>query len=210
MRRVLLSGVAAGGITAVVFAALHHLLISDIWFSLIPMMLVAALCSACLAWSYRLLFAQASTGSWLRYNMVWLGALLLLGATSFVVFEPITTVAALLSAGGSPDELFRPAMPLTIAFTLAAVATISALWARSAAQAGAVLVTGVVLVALFGLNISVIGLVEMSGEGYRMLGMFFGLTAGIIIGNAAVFAGLERRGLFAAPDHATERDEATS
>ncbi len=60
---------------------------------------------------------------------------------------------------------------------------------------------------LFGLNISIIGLVEMSGEGNRALAEFLGLTALILAANTAFFVALERRGLLAAGASGPERDE---
>lgn len=55
-----------------------------------------------------------------------------------------------------------------------------------------------ILVFLFGLNISIIGLVEMSGDGYRALAEFFGLTVLVMAGNTGFFLAIERRRLFAA------------
>lgn len=102
-----------------------------------------------------------------------------------------------MTAGGPPPpELFARALPFTAVFTVAATGVISVAWARSLRKAATVLATTVVLVFLFGLNISVIGLVEMSGEGYRALGEFLGLTVLILAGNAVFFFVLERRGLF--------------
>ncbi len=195
--RILGTGAISGAATGVGFAALHHLLIVDIWFSVVPMMAVGAVCGATLAWSYGLLFEPASARSWAFYNLSYLGLLLALGGLSFLVFEPVTTVATLMASGGEPpSDLIVRALPFTVAFCLVAAGLISLVWARTRVQAGAVLVCCAVLVFLFGLNVSIVGLVEMSSEGWRLLGLFFGLIAAVIVGNAAVFFALERRGLF--------------
>jgi ketosteroid isomerase-like protein len=196
--RTALSGALAGCVTTVVFTVLHHLLISDIWFSLVPMLVVGALCGASLAWSYGLLFPAPAVRSWIGYNAAYLALLVALGAGSIIVFEPITSTAALMAAGGAPPpELFRGALPFAIGFTLAAVAALGLLWARTVAGWAALLWTCAMVVFLFGLNISLIGLVELGPEGAYLVGLFFALTAAILAVNAAAFAGLERRRLFA-------------
>jgi Mg2+/citrate symporter len=58
--RFLLSGVIAGAASTLVFTAIHHLFISNIWFSLLPMLIAGALCGLCLAWSYGRLFRPRS------------------------------------------------------------------------------------------------------------------------------------------------------
>jgi uncharacterized protein (DUF58 family) len=111
--RLLRSGAAAGAVSAFAFTALHHLLISNIWFSLMPMLAAGALSGLCLAWSWGLLFATPTVAGWWLYNAVWVALLVLLGAASFVVYEPVTTVAAVMATGGAPPpELLRQAMPL--------------------------------------------------------------------------------------------------
>lgn len=197
---VALSGALAGIATVIVFTAAHHVLISDIWFSLIPMLVVGALCGAALSWSYAVVCADAAPGSWVRYNLSHLTVLLLLGAGSMAVFDPITTAAALMaSPGPPPDELFARALPFTGLFTLGATAVLGVIWGRTLPKVGAILVATVALVFLFGLNISIIGLVEMSGDGYRALAEFLGLTAFVLASNTAFFLLLERRGLFRHP-----------
>lgn len=194
MRRTLLSGALAGTTTTLVFAIAHQLAISDIWFSIVPMLLIGALCGMVLAWSYRVVFEVPAAGSWIGYNGAYLAALLLMGGLSLALFEPVTTAEAILVSGGPPPpELFDRALPFTVLFTLAAAGVISGAWGRSLPKAGAVLVTSVVLVFLFGLNLSIIGLVELSGDGYRALGEFLLLTVLIVAGNAAAFLLLERR-----------------
>ncbi|HUF50866.1 MAG TPA: hypothetical protein VMN60_08545 [Longimicrobiales bacterium] len=178
------------------FAALHHVLISDIWFSLAPMLIAGAVCGASLGWSYAVLFESPAVSTWVLYNAVYLAVLVLLGIASFLLYDPITTTAAVIAADEPLGELIARALPLTAFFTLGSVAVISALWGRSLKKAAAIFLTCTILVALFGLNISVIGLVEMSGEDAHLVAIFFGLIVAIIAGNTAVFALLERRGLF--------------
>jgi hypothetical protein len=196
--RVVRSGALAGAATAFVFALVHHLLISDIWFSLIPMMIAGAACGACLGWSYALVFGAASPRTWAAWNAVYLTMFVLLGVLSLVVYEPVTTAAALLAGDGPPGELFGAAMPLTVLFTLGAAAAISLLWGRTLAKAAAILVTCTVLMLLFGLNISVLGLVQMVGDEVYLVGLFFALIILILAVNAVIFYGLERNRLFAA------------
>lgn len=196
LSRPLRSGALAGVATTVVFTAVHQLIISDIWFSILPMLAVGAICGMALAWSYDIVFDRPTAGSWVLYNASYLAALVLLGALSVAVFDPVTTAAAIMAAGGPPPpELFDRGLPFTAGFTVAAAGVISLVWARSLPKAGAVLVATTAILFLFGLNISILGLVEMSGEGYRALAEFFGLTVVVLAGNTAALLFLERRAL---------------
>jgi uncharacterized membrane protein YuzA (DUF378 family) len=192
--RLLRSGAAAGAVSAFAFTALHHLLISNIWFSLVPMMAAGALSGLCLAWSWGLLFAAATVAGWWLYNAVWVALLVLLGAASFVVYKPVTTMAAVMATGGAPPpELLRQAMPLTIGYTLGATALLSLIWGRRPAQVASILATAAVLVSLLGINVSALGLVELDGSVIPLLAMMVALIMALIFGFAAVFQLLERR-----------------
>ena len=90
--RSLAAGAIAGATSAITFTALHQLIISNIWFSLVPMLVAGAVCGACLAWSYGCLFAQPSASTWWWYNLAYVALLALLGLTSIALFEPITTI----------------------------------------------------------------------------------------------------------------------
>jgi uncharacterized membrane protein YuzA (DUF378 family) len=206
--RLLLSGAAAGAATTVAFAALHHLLISNIWFSLVPMILAGAACGMCLAWSYALLFARVSVAGWFGWNMLFFALFVLLGAVSVIVYTPVYSMEALIAGNEPPRELMWQAMPLTVAFTLAATAAISLAWGRTLRKAAVVLLTCTVLIVLLGLNVSVLGLVQMTQGMAAVLGGFFGLIAAIMLGNAAVFYALERKRLFEAEAEAEAEAQA--
>lgn len=85
--RFLLSGVIAGAASTFVFTAIHHLFISNIWFSLPPMLIAGALYGLCLAWSYGRLFQPPSIPTWLLYNLVYIAFFFLLGILSILIFE---------------------------------------------------------------------------------------------------------------------------
>jgi hypothetical protein len=198
-RRLLLSGAAAGAMSAFAFTALHHLLISDIWHTLPLMLAAGALSGACLAWTYGLLFEAPTAAGWWLYNGVWVALLVLLGVASFLVFEPVTTMAAVMAAGGAPpDELMRQATPLMVGFTLGSAALLTLLWGRTPLKAVSILVTTTVIMFLLGLNISPLGLVELDGSAVPLLALMAGLTMALIFGFAGFFLLLERR-RFGAP-----------
>jgi hypothetical protein len=193
-RRVLLSGAAAGAASAFAFTALHHLLISDIWFSLIPMLVAGGVSGLCLAWTYHVAFDVPSASGWWLYNGLWVALLVLLGLASFLVYEPVTTMAAIMATGGAPpDELLRQAVPLTVGFILAATASLSLIWGRSPLKVVSTLVTTTVIVALLGINVSVLGLVELDGRAVFLLAEMVALIMALIFGFAAIFLFLERR-----------------
>lgn len=197
--RPLLAGAVSGCVTVLAFTVLHDLLISDIWFSLVPMLIAGAACGASLGWSHGLLFAPPSARSWLLYNLAHLAGLVGLGIASVLYFEPVVSMVAMITSSAPPDELFAQAMPLTVAWTLVTVGALSAMWGRTPAKAAALLLTTIILVGLLGLNIAVLGLVEMDGESLRPLWLFFELTVLIVLGNATVFLLLERRRLAPLP-----------
>jgi hypothetical protein len=100
VRRYLLSGPLAGALSAVSFALIHALFISNIWFSVVPMMVAGALCGLGIAWSYRVVVRRPSLGSWLRYNALFVAMLALLGwppscfSSQSPRFQPSSSLAA--------------------------------------------------------------------------------------------------------------------
>lgn len=188
------------------FTALHHVLISDIWFSVIPMLLAGAWSGLCLAWTYGLLFDSPTLRGWWLYNAVWVALLVVLGLASFVVYEPVTTMAAVMAAGGAPpDELIRRAVPLTVGFTLGATALLSLLWGRTPLKAVSILVTTTVIISLLGLNVSVLGLVELDGRAVFLLVEMVGLIMALIFGFASIFLLLESQRFRPPPPAARDR-----
>jgi hypothetical protein len=207
-RRLVLSGAIAGAASALAFTALHHLLISDIWFSLIPMLLAGALSGLCLAWTFGLLFRAPTITGWWLYNGFWVALLVLLGLASFLVYEPVTTMAAVMATGGGPpDELLRQAAPLTVGFILGATALLGALWGRSLLKVVSILATTTVIVALLGINVSALGLVELDDSAAFLLAETVGLIMALIFGFAGIFLLLERRRFGMGRPHAPEGTE---
>jgi hypothetical protein len=193
MLRTLLSGTAAGVVSVVVFAFVHELLISDIWFSLIPMMIAGAACGMSLAWSYRLMVQPTSLRSWIQYNLIYDVLFVILGVVSLVVYEPITTAAEVMATNEAPTELISLALPLSIAFTLAGTGLIGWLYGSSWRHYMAVLVTTTLLIFLLGINVSILGLVEIPVSAMYLVMEMFLLILALDVVYAAVFAGLELR-----------------
>ncbi len=161
MARFVGSGALAGAISAVGFTALHQLLINQIWFALPAMLIAGAICGTCLAWSYTLVVSIVAVRTWLRYNLFYLVMFVALGLTSLVAFEPVTTIAALLQTNEPPRALIGRALPISGLFTLATVALLILVYRPSWKGAGGLLVTAALLVLILGLNISILGLVEV-------------------------------------------------
>jgi hypothetical protein len=199
--RAVLSGALAGAVSVVVFTAVHEWLISDIWNTLLPMMVAGALCGVTVAWSYARLFGRRlSTASWAGYNALYVGLLVLLGLVSVLVFEPIVSAAELLEIGGAPPpELFRSAMPLTIVFILLSTVGIGRRWGRSVLDYLSVLLACATVVVLLGINLSILGLVQFTSGSLPLLGMTYGLVVVLNAVFAAAFLGLERKSFFLTP-----------
>lgn len=205
--RSMLSGSVAGAVSALVFAAMHRLFISDIWFSLPVLMVAGAVCGLCIGWTYSLLFESASIRSWLVYNVLYVAMFALIGVVSVLVFEPVTTIAALLMSSGPPDYLFKQAMPMTLASTLVMVVIIGKLYGRTWKHYLAILLTCTVLVLLLGLNVSVIGLIAIPRSSLYLIAELFALILTLNLVYVVVFLGLERRS-FASSAHKLRHSEA--
>ena len=182
-------GAAAGALAALTFAAVHALWITDIWFSLVPMVVAGAACGATIGWSYGRLF-EPSIRTWLGYNASYVIALAILGLVSVAAFEPRTTMAELLTLDGPPADLIGDAFPLTIAFTLGTAVVLSLLFRRTLAGFGAILVTWTVLVALLGLDVSIIGLVRIPTDQVYLVIELAGLIVVLAGSYAAVVIAL--------------------
>ena len=206
MQRHVILGAVAGVATAVGFAALHELVISDIWFSVVPMSIAGALCGASLVWTYMVLFAEPTTRTWISYVTLQAAILVALGLVSVAAFEPVVPMAVLIAANEPPTELIVQAMPLTAAFTLVAAALISVLWGRSPTKFVSALVSSTVLVIFLGLNVSVLGLVETAAGSVYMIAEFFGLLIAILAGFGVAFFALSHRTLFGAGATATDSE----
>lgn len=155
------SGALAGAVSALVFTAIHQLLINPIWFALPAMLVAGAICGVCLAWSYTLVAPVSAVGGWLRYNCLYVVMFVALGLTSLVAFEPVTTIAALLQSNEPPRALIGRALPVSGLFTLATAALLCVAYRPGWRGAGGLLLTTGVLILSLGLNISILGLVEV-------------------------------------------------
>jgi hypothetical protein len=188
------AGAIAGIISTLTFIIIHDIFISDIWAMTGIMLFAGALCGLCVGWSYSLLVEDHKLGRWLSYNALYVFMLMLLGVASVVLFEPEMSFAALMALNGPPDQLIAQAMPMTLAFTLAAAIVISLLYKRSWKHFGAILITSIVLVLLLGLNVSAIGLISIPKGSSYLVAEFLGLIVLINIVFVAVFIALEWRG----------------
>lgn len=192
-----LSGAVAGVVSAVGFAALHALFISDIWWSVAPMAIAGALCGACVAWSYGVIIRTRSLVSWASYNSSYIGLLVLLGVISLAVFEPVTTIPLLMAPGGleRAEALMGDAVGVTVLVGIAGAVLVTSLFGRKWWHVGPVMVTMTVVIILLGLNVSILGLVEIPRSSAYLVAELIGLIFGIVLVYAAVFAVLEWRSL---------------
>lgn len=199
------SGAAAGAASALAFTVIHDIFISNIWFAAPMMLLAGALCGLCIGWSYVLLVDRPSIGSWIGYNVLYVAILMLLGATSVLAFEPVVTMAVLMTLNGPPHDQIGQALPLTVAFTVASSVVITLFYGRSRQHFGAILLTSSVLVLLLGLNISVLGLVSIPRGSLYLVAEFLALVIVLNAVYAVVFIGLEAGALGANSPRITRR-----
>ena len=192
LQRQLLIGAFSGTASTLIFTIVHDIFISDIWFMLLPMLTAGALCGALVSWSYGLLVAIPSKRSWLIYNLVYVAQFGLLGVASVLFFEPVTTMAAVVTLSGPPTALIDQAMPMTIVFTLGTAFLITLLYGRSMTKFLALLLTCTVLVALLGLNVSAIGLVDIPSGSLAIIFELFGLIVALNAVYVIVYLLLDR------------------
>ncbi len=191
--RFALSGALAGAAATLVFLVIHDIFISDIWYMMIPMLFAGALCGVLVSWSFGSLVTMPTLRDWLGYNLVYVAMFGMLGAASLLLLEPVTTMAAVVTLNGPPAALIEQAMPMTVIFTLCMAVLITVLFGGTLAQFVAVLLTCVVLVALLGLNVSAIGLVEIPRGSLFVVVELFGLIGALNAVYAVVFVVLARR-----------------
>jgi hypothetical protein len=189
-----LTGAIAGAFSALVFMFVHDVLISDIWYSLVTMLVCGALCGAAVAWTYAMLFSRRTVVGWLGYNLLYVAVLVAIGLASLLIYEPVATAAELIAAGGgAPMELIRQATPLSLVSIVAAASLIHWRWGRGIGQFLAVLLTCALVIVLLGINVSVLGLVEFNRHGWVLVLFTYGLTLLLNVTYAAAFAALEWR-----------------
>ena len=178
------SGAGAGALSALVFSAIHYLIISPIWFALGANLAAGAVGGACLAWSYALAVPDKTGRSWRRYNAAFVFILVALAGTSLALFEPVTTIPALLQAKAPPRALIGRALPVTLVFTFASALILCARYRASWLAASAIVLATFVIVFFLGLNLSILGLVAVPR------GMFFLVpeVLGLILALAVVYA----------------------
>lgn len=182
-----MSGMIAGLVSAFLFAVIHEIYISDIWFSIAALLAAGALCGLCVAWSYRLFSKKLTFLGWWRYNLIYVALFILLGTLSVVIYEPVTTVADLIVRNEPPRELIRQAMPLTIIFILGSTILISMFYSKKFLHHLAVLLTNTLLVLFLGLNVSLMGLVFFPGDTLYLILEMYVLIIVINISYAGVF-----------------------
>lgn len=193
--RFVVSGAIAGAVSTIVFTVVHDIFISDIWSMLVIMLIAGVICGVCLGWSYGLLVARPSRPSWLVYNLIYDGALILLGVLSILLYKPETTISAMVASDGLPVDLLGQSLPLAVVFTLLLAVGITRGYGRGWAPFAVVLLTSVLLVLLLGHNVFILGLIDIPLGSYVLVLEMFGL---ILILNAvyvAVFILLERSNL---------------
>jgi hypothetical protein len=189
------SGAIAGAVSVFVFTVVHYYTISNIWNMFVIMAVAGALCGACLGWSYAYVVELPNVRNWFAYNALYVLMMALLTITSEIVFEPVTTVANLIAANGTPHELVRQALPMTAGFLLVLSGLLSLTYKRTRKDYGVLLLTSAVLTLFLGLNMSITGLVYFPAGTLYLIAEMLGLVALIGLVFAGVFAAMEWQSL---------------
>jgi hypothetical protein len=191
-----LTGIIAGAVSAYCFALVHRALISDIGFSLPALLVAGAICGMCIGWTYGILFRQPSVATWLKYNALYDGMFLLLGGASVLFFDPVITLAEVMTYDALPGFLIRLELPVVIVSTLLMTAIIGRLYARTWLHYGGIFITCAVLVLLLGLNVSAMGLIAIPRSSLYLVLELAGLVLALNLAFVAVFMGLRWNNFF--------------
>lgn len=147
----------------------------------------------CIGLSYGLLFKIPSIVGWIKYNSLYILMFLLLGLTSIIIFEPVTTAAALMETNARPGELIEGALPVTAVFTISFAVILSLLYGQRLLHYGVILLTCTVLMIVLGLNVSILGLVDIPTGAFYLVMELFALIIVIMAVYAAAFIVLEKK-----------------
>jgi len=186
------TGAAAGALATLVFMVVHHILIMPIWFMVVPMLAAGAICGLTIAWSYLTAVDLPSTGRWFALNGAYLLTMFALGIVSLIGFEPAWTFAELNVEDPPIGELFSRALPLMIGFSLVGALPIWVTFGRKRSAFVPIIVTEAVLVLLLGHNVAIIGLVDLTTDGWSLVWIMFGLVAFLAAANALTYLGLSK------------------
>jgi hypothetical protein len=186
----------AGAVSAYSFALIHGAFISDIWFSLPALLIAGAICGLCLGWTYGLLFKKPSLSTWLQFNALFVGMFVLIGFISVLVFEPVTTLAAVMASDALPDDLILKGLPVTILSPIVMTVVIGRFFARTWTHYAAILLTCAVLVLLLGLNVAAIGLISIPRSSVYLVAELAGLILSLNVVFTVVFTVLTLNSFF--------------
>lgn len=189
------SGVLAGVISALAFTALHQQVISNIWDMAIIMAVAGGVSGLCLAWTYGRFVVRPSVGSWVRYNLTYLGLFALIPPISVLMFDPVITVVEASNSDGPLTDLLVEAAPLTVVSMLGIATIVTLLFGSLRRDFGPTLVTSIVLMLFLGLNLTIMGLVDFSGGDLGVVAGFMALIAFIVAVFVTAFTALEWRTL---------------
>lgn len=191
----ILSGAIAGFVSTLIFTIVHQILITDIWFSFLIMSGAGIISGIAIAGSYGKVVKVPSLKNWLGYNFIFIFMFILLAVCSIIFFEPVTTAAEVMQAKTRPDELIKKALPLSEIFTISFSIIMGFLFGNKIIDYILILLTNSVLIAILGLNVSIIGLVKIPSGSIYLLFELFALIFTIFIVYAGVFIILERKNL---------------
>ncbi|MGI9529823.1 MAG: hypothetical protein ACR2NG_08930, partial [Acidimicrobiia bacterium] len=167
-------GATAGAIATTLFMIVHAYMILPIWDMTMPMLIAGAICGVCIAWSYVRAVDDSTASKWFAFNGAYILTLVALGIVSLLGFEPTWTFAELNTDDPPLGELFAEATPLMVGFAVIGAVPIWLSFTRKSSALPPILVTEAVLVLLIGHNVAIIGLVELTGEGWSLVGLMFG------------------------------------
>jgi hypothetical protein len=153
------------------------------------MMGISAIAGYLIVKSYLALFENYQLTTWIGYNVYFIANLGILSLLSVIIFTPKYTSDEILNAGGAPpDGLIVNALPLTIVWMVVSSFGIVYIVNRNFENWGIVLGTAATLFLTLGLNISILGFVEVSNQHQYLVEKFLLMNVGIGIAYLSFFS----------------------
>lgn len=143
---------------------IHMWMIVELWSFFLPMLIAGIVCGIAIAVAFAVVSPGSGRRRWLAFNAVFFLLLFLLGVLSVIVFEPKTSLPALMAGIGPPPELIQWTLPLLLPFTVGSAVVLGASFGSRWWHALALLPASALVMLLLGVNIAAFGLVELSSS----------------------------------------------
>ncbi|MHA2503534.1 MAG: hypothetical protein ACXAE3_11770 [Candidatus Kariarchaeaceae archaeon] len=186
-------GIITGLLACIVFNIFHQITISNIWNMSAFMLPVSALAGFTLLSSYGVLYGDFVTFTFSIYIVYHTLSLTALSLVSVIVFTPRYNSATVINdtGGAPPPQMIRDAFPLTIAWMLVSTIVIVLLVNPTLVGFLSTLAASATLFLTLGLNLSILGLVELEPQHRYLVHKFLAMNVGLGLSFLVIYLPLD-------------------